>query len=457
MDSEPFRVAIIGGGIGGLCCALSVHHHCASYGVEINVYEQASQYKEIGAGIGIGVNAAKLLHKLGFGEEINKIAGRRNGIWLSFRRYDNGEEIVTVPVDDNKAVRQLPVHRAELLDLLLRVIRERSAARLHTDKACERVAVRCCHLAQSCKYLPLTARQETISALTIEFKDGSNATADLVIGCDGIHSSLRKQFCKDKPRYSGRICYRGLVPISKIESWWPLQSYSASWLGPDRHLLVFPISQNKTLNIVAFVATPEHELGDLKESWTATGDRADTLEAFQEFDATIRKVIELMPLQPSKWLLNDRDPLDQWVFAGGRVVLMGDAAHAMLPHQGAGAGQAIEDGYILGRSLQDYLASHQVVKWQGDASTKALELYMHLYQSIRLPRAQRAQETARQAGEVYEMQREDMVGKSYDECLPLVRDALKDRMNWVWTEDIDQAYEKMNEEMMVRPQKGVSN
>ena len=91
----------------------------------------------------------------------------------------------------------------------------------------------------------------------------------------------------------------------------------------------------------------------MKESWTATGNRDDTLKAFENFDETIEKVIRLLPENPSKWVLNDRDPLDQWVFAGGKVVLMGDAAHAMLPHQGAGAGQAIEDGYILARALQD--------------------------------------------------------------------------------------------------------
>src|ERR1700749_4871138 len=95
---------------------------------------------------------------------------------------------------------------------------------------------------------------------------------------------------------------------------------------------------------------------------------------------------------------------------------------------GAGAGQAIEDGYILGRSLHDYLSSRT-------HPTGGLEMWTQLYQKVRLPRAQRAQATARQAGEVYEMQTDEMVGKSYEECLPIVRDSLKDRMKWVWTED----------------------
>lgn len=90
-SKDPFRVAVIGGGIGGLFAALFIHHHCKDRSVVINLYEQASEFKEIGAGIGLGVNAARLFHKIGIGEQLNSIAGDRNGIWFSFRRFDNGE------------------------------------------------------------------------------------------------------------------------------------------------------------------------------------------------------------------------------------------------------------------------------------------------------------------------------------------------------------------------------
>jgi salicylate hydroxylase len=142
LEEKPFVVAIIGGGIGGLFAALSLHHHCASNrNIEIHVYEQASEYKEIGAGIGIGVNAARLLHKLGLGEATNNIAGNRNGVWISFRRWDNGEDIVTVPVDDNKPVRQLPVQRSEFLDLLVGAVKTRGAATLHTNSRSQKLEV----------------------------------------------------------------------------------------------------------------------------------------------------------------------------------------------------------------------------------------------------------------------------------------------------------------------------
>ena len=142
-DNNPFRIAIVGGGIGGLSCALFVHHHCSDAGanIKIDVYEQASQYKEIGAGVGLGINAARLVHKIGIGDRLNAIAGHRTGVWISFRRYDNSEEVVTIPVSDTQKVRQAPAARTDLLDILRETVEERGAATLHVKKACQRVEV----------------------------------------------------------------------------------------------------------------------------------------------------------------------------------------------------------------------------------------------------------------------------------------------------------------------------
>src|ERR1700689_3806548 len=139
-NTTDFKVAIIGGGIGGLTCALSLAHQCP--GIKIDVYEQAAQYKEIGAGVGIGVNAAKLLHRLGLGKAANAISGERNGVHRSLRRWDNGEEIVTVEATfDQVEIRQLSVHRAELLNILFEAIRERGVATLHNNKRSVKVTV----------------------------------------------------------------------------------------------------------------------------------------------------------------------------------------------------------------------------------------------------------------------------------------------------------------------------
>ncbi|KAL6241380.1 hypothetical protein RBB50_011644 [Rhinocladiella similis] len=412
----PITVAVIGGGIGGLCTALSLNHHCGN-ALEIDIYEQAPQYKEIGAGVGIGVNAAKLLHKIGLGETVAKIAGRRTGIWITFRKFDDGSDVVTVPSVDTDQIKQLPVHRAEFLDLLVDTVKERNAATLHTNKRCRK----------------LTEQGDQVH---IEFENGTTAKANLVIGCDGIHSAVRAQFTSDNPEYSGRIAYRGLVPISDIEDWWGFETYSVTWLGKNRHFLCFPISQNRTLNIVAFVAEKEENLGDLKESWTAIGEKAEVLEAFKGFEEKVQKLIQLMPEQPSKWLINDRKPLDQWVYLGGKAVLLGDAAHAMTPHQGAGAGQAIEDGYILGRALQDYLQASSSIK------ESSLEPWVSLYQDVRLPRAQKVQRTSRDAVEVYQAQADIMKDLPFDQCVPEIHKRVINRMKWVWTDDIDAEYEQ---------------
>jgi salicylate hydroxylase len=139
-NRTPLKVAIIGGGIGGLCTAYSLHHHCGDL-VDIDVYEQAPQYKEIGAGVGIGVNAAKLLKKMGLADTIDKIAGFRTGIWISFRKFDDGTDVVTVPSAETEEVKQLPVHRAEFLDLLVEVVTKKKAARLHTNSRCKKLTV----------------------------------------------------------------------------------------------------------------------------------------------------------------------------------------------------------------------------------------------------------------------------------------------------------------------------
>jgi salicylate hydroxylase len=140
MQPQEFKVAIVGGGIGGLACALSLAHHIS--GLQIDVYEQATQYSEIGAGVGIAVNAAKILHRLGLGKEVNAISGWRNEIHRTMRRWDNGEEIVTIGADfDEVEVKQLSVHRAELLEILVQAVKEKGIAKLHTNKRCVKVEV----------------------------------------------------------------------------------------------------------------------------------------------------------------------------------------------------------------------------------------------------------------------------------------------------------------------------
>lgn len=177
--------------------------------------------------------------------------------------------------------------------------------------------------------------QDVGENVIVSFEDGTHTTVDLLVGSDGIHSQIRKQFEADgQPRYSGRIAYRGLLPLKEAEAFWPFDSYAVSWLAQDKHFLVFPISQNKTLNVVAFVSKPEDQLGNLKESWTSSAPREELAKEYEGWDDTVLKTIQCMDPNPGKWRMNDRELLPQWTFMGGKTVLMGDAAHAMLPHQG---------------------------------------------------------------------------------------------------------------------------
>lgn len=130
------RIAIIGGGLGGLFAALSIHHHSPSEDIQIDIYEQAAEYKEIGAGVGIGPNAADLAVKLGLQKELDKITGTRAGIWLSFRRFDDGSDVHTVRIPGAGSTPLYSLHRAEFLEVLVQAVQQRGTATLHTNKKC---------------------------------------------------------------------------------------------------------------------------------------------------------------------------------------------------------------------------------------------------------------------------------------------------------------------------------
>jgi salicylate hydroxylase len=131
------------------------------------------------------------------------------------------------------------------------------------------------------------------------------------------------------------VVYRGLCDIEKIQDQWTLPTFAALFMAPEKHFLTFPISKNKVLNVVGFVSTPWEKLGEVKESWTLAGDKGDVEEEFKDFAPIVQTVIENMNTHPLKWILFDRKSSLEWVFSGGKVALLGDAAHAMCPHQGS--------------------------------------------------------------------------------------------------------------------------
>lgn len=130
------------------------------------------------------------------------------------------------------------------------------------------------------------------------------------------------------------VVYRGLCDLEKIKDSWKHPTFSTLFMAPGKHFLTFPISSNKILNVVGFVTTPWENLGDAKESWTLASEKAVVEKEFEDFAPAVQTVIENMDTNPLKWILFDRKSSPEWVFSGGKVVLLGDAAHAMCPHQG---------------------------------------------------------------------------------------------------------------------------
>ena len=177
----------------------------------------------------------------------------------------------------------------------------------------------------------------------MKFADGTAAEADVVVGADGIHSELRPHvFPPSKPLFHGTISYRGLVPRERLPDW-PMDRWQM-WAGPKKHFLVFPVRHGEMVNYVGFVPTDE----EMKESWSAPGDPEVLRREFHGWDPRIGQVLEQVD-RTFRWALYDREPLPTWT--RGRLSLLGDAAHPMLPHLGQGANQAIEDGIALATLL----------------------------------------------------------------------------------------------------------
>lgn len=280
--------------------------------------------------------------------------------------------------------------------------------------------------------------------MKIKFADGASVDADLVLGCDGIHSKVRQQFVQDKTVYTGKVVYRGVIPMSQVAPIWDLPSYSVMFIGRGKHLVTYPIDANETLNFVGCFTEDEDTLGDLRESWSTTCDRTELLEKCDDGVELVRKVLALASERPSKWLINDREPIPNWAFQGGKVALLGDAAHPMVPHQSAGAGQGIEDGYIISRSLAEHLD-----RWpSGNGKSTDLEKWMHLYQRVRLPRASKVQQTSRDSGLLYHLRAPAMQGKTDEECMDILAKTVKERMKWILGEDLDVLYEKERAQML---------
>jgi salicylate hydroxylase len=316
MVQSPPRVAIIGGGIGGLFAANAL----AAQEIPVSVYEQAPEIGEVGAGVFLTPNSVRHLERIGLGPAVERL-GARVGHHSRYFRHD-GTPIAPVQVTDSSGWNAtFGMHRADLVDMLADAL---PAGTVHTGHRC-------------------TGFDQNDDMARVSFANGASTEAEVVIAADGIHSELRPYvFASSEPVFSGSVAYRGLVPHERVPDW-PTERWQM-WLGQGRHFLAFPVRAGKLINYVGFVPTDEQ----MKESWSAPGDPEVLRRAFAGWDPRIPELLKEVRTT-FRWALYDREPLPVWTRQ--RLSLLGDAAHPMLPHLGQGANQSIEDGMALATIL----------------------------------------------------------------------------------------------------------
>jgi salicylate hydroxylase len=344
--SDKLSVGVVGGGIGGLSAALSL----LDAGFDVHVYEQAPALGEVGAGVQVSPNASRVLHRVGLADELAR-TGVKPLAWHQ-RRWDDGRTLLLTPLAEPlEAAFGFPhyqMHRADLLAVLAGAV---PAERVHLGH----------------RLVGLADRGDRVEA---RFADGARVEVDVLVGADGIHSAVRGiLFGPEQPRFTGCVAYRGLVPAERLRGL-GLEVTAQVWMGPGRHFVNYFVSGRRLLN---FVAVVEQDTWT-RESWTDRGDRDEALAAFEGWHPQVRAILGAAE-EPFIWALFDRPPRERW--SAGRVTLLGDACHAMLPFMAQGAAQAIEDGATLAACLTD----------AGPDVPEALRRY----ERLRIPRTSRLQ------------------------------------------------------------------
>jgi len=357
--SEQLQIAIVGGGIGGLTAALALR----ARGLNVTVFEQAGEQREIGAGISIQPNAGLLLQRIGLTDRIKTIGAQNAGLLL---RTSLGQLIDTA-ARPSSGVQSYNVHRAEFLKLLADA---QPDGTLHLDHR-------------------LSQTRETNGRVQLTFAHGATVEADLVIGADGIHSVVQREIgLKTYPSSEGIMAYRGLIPSERLTWAKDIGGKMTMWLGKGRSFLCYPVSSGRLINMVAFVPTNLES----EESWTAPGDLKALAAEYAGWDNPVLETIGALD-QTFRWGIYDRAPLPYWSTA--RMTLLGDAAHPMVPHLGQGAAQAIEDGFTLAVLLEG-------------AKRQDVPRRLKAYERLRLERTSQIQTMARDTGRFFRGEYEDV-------------------------------------------------
>ena len=325
MAKTRLKIGVVGGGIGGLAAANALH----GSGHEVTVFEQSKQYLRVGADINLTPNAVRALDGLGAGIAAAVRASAARPTHRISRTWDSGEETSRLTMGDEAerqyGAPQLTIHRADLLAAL--------ADAFPADQV--QFAKRVSHIAQ------------TEAGVSVEFADGSRFDGlDALIGSDGIHSVVRSAlYGAESPRFTGVVAFRAVVPTERVRDVPDIAAFT-KWWGPtsDSQIVTFPLNQGRDTFIFATTAQESwHE-----ESWTTEGSVAELRGFYARFHPHARALLGACD-SVLKTALYERDPLPHW--SQGRVSLLGDASHPMMPFMAQGAGMAIEDAVVLARNL----------------------------------------------------------------------------------------------------------
>jgi salicylate hydroxylase len=318
--SSACRIAIVGGGLAGIAAAQALK----TFAIEAQVFETAPALGEIGAAVNTSPQAVKALRAIGAGDRIAAVGHLSPGIYT--RNMQNGEFLEfndRFKLAERYGAPYYSFHRADLLDAL--------ASRLEH---------RAIHLGHR-----LTRIEERGERVILLFANSARVEAEYVIGADGVRSVLRQAlYGADNPTYTGQMVWRALLNASDVPQEVLEPMGHTQWVGPGRHLLAYKIRQGKLVNIVTQQDTDKW----VEEGWSTPGDPDEMRASFPNSEPRLEKLLSLVT-ECSKWGLFTRPLTRNW--GRGRIQLIGDAAHAMLPNAGQGACQAFEDAYILARWL----------------------------------------------------------------------------------------------------------
>ncbi|HEX6321675.1 MAG TPA: FAD-dependent monooxygenase [Burkholderiales bacterium] len=318
------KVLIAGGGLGGLTAALALLRS----GCDVEVYEQAAELREVGAGLQLSANGTRVFYALGVGEALKALSceaqGKEIRIWNTgetWKLFDLGRVSV-----ERYGYPYLTVYRPDALNVLADAVRRAKPDAIHLGSRC-------------------TGFTQDASSVSLRLED-KTVSGDVLIGADGVHSRIRQGlFGEDRPQFTGIIAWRGIVPMDNLPARMA-RMVGTNWVGPGGHVVHYPLREGRLMNFVGALERSDWQV----ESWSARGTPEELAADFRGWHEDVHALIRNIPV-PYKWALMVRPPMERW--SVGRVSLLGDACHSMVPFLAQGAVMAIEDGYILARCLSE--------------------------------------------------------------------------------------------------------